>query len=92
MLGVLVLAGLEARGWGFNVAFLLSFGFFSGVLLFYVFLLFWCPSCILHVCLGAPSRFFNAISFLTYKRKEKKPIGFGVEVHTSCDTWISGVC
>jgi hypothetical protein len=35
---------------------------FSGVLpLFFVFLLFWCPFCILHVCLGAPLRLINAI-------------------------------
>jgi len=31
--------------------------------------LFWCPFCILLVCLGAPLRFFNAISFITYKKK-----------------------
>jgi len=42
MLGVRVLVRLEAKGWGFNAAFLLSFGFFWGVLpLFSVFLLFW---------------------------------------------------
>jgi hypothetical protein len=65
------LAGLEARSWGFNVASLIFLGF-SGVLpLFSVFLLFWCPSCILPVCLGVPLRFFNAISFITYKKKKK---------------------
>jgi hypothetical protein len=39
--------------------------------LFSVVLLFWCPSCILSVCLGAPLRFFNAISFITYQKKKK---------------------
>jgi len=66
---VWVLAELEARGWGFNVAFILSFGFFRVFFLYFsVFLLFWCPSCILHVCLGAHLHFFNAISFITYKK------------------------
>jgi hypothetical protein len=67
---VLVLAGLEARGWGFNVAFFLSFEFFVVVVipLFFVFLLFWCP-CILPVCLKTPLRFFNTISFITYQKK-----------------------
>jgi hypothetical protein len=40
-----------------------------GVLLFSVFLLFWCP-CLFLVCLGAPLRFFNVISFLTYQKKK----------------------
>jgi hypothetical protein len=40
MLGVLVLARLEARGWGFKVAFLLSFGFFR--VFFLCFLFFFC--------------------------------------------------
>jgi hypothetical protein len=40
---------------------------FSSVLpLFSIFLLFWYSSCMLHVCLGAPFRFFNVISFITY--------------------------
>jgi hypothetical protein len=47
-----------------------AFWFFSVVLhLFSVFLLFWCH-CMLSVCLGAPLRFFNAISFLTYIKKK----------------------
>jgi hypothetical protein len=32
--------------------------------------LFWCPFCILPVCLGAPLRFFNAIC-LPIKKKKK---------------------
>jgi hypothetical protein len=71
MLGVWVLAKLDARGSGFNVAFLLSFGFFGCSSFVSAFILFWCSSCILHVCLGAPLRFFNAISFIIYKKKKK---------------------
>jgi len=59
----------RVRGLGFEVAFLLSFGFFQVFIpLFSVFILFWSP-CILHVCLGASLCFFNAISFLTYQKK-----------------------
>jgi len=58
MLGVWVLAGLEARSWGFDVAFLLSFGFFGCSSFVVVFLLVWCPFCILHVCLGVPFTLF----------------------------------
>jgi hypothetical protein len=58
MLGVWVLAGLEARDWGFNVAFL---GFVRVSFFFF----FWCSFCLLLVYLGAPLRFFNAILFIT---------------------------
>jgi hypothetical protein len=43
MLGVWVPVGLEARSWGFDVTFLLSFGFFgcsSSSLLFFFFFFF----------------------------------------------------
>jgi hypothetical protein len=41
----------------------MSSGFWGCFPLFFVFFLFWCPFCILHVCLGA-SDFFNVISLL----------------------------
>jgi hypothetical protein len=66
MLGVLVLAGLEARGWGFNVAFLLSFRFFQ--VLFLCFLFFFCFGVLVY--LRAHLRFFNAILF-SYLSKKK---------------------
>jgi hypothetical protein len=72
MLGEWVLAGLEARCWGFSVAFLVFWVFLGVLLLFYVFLLFWCPSCILPVCLGKPLHFSNAISFITYIKKKSQ--------------------
>jgi hypothetical protein len=42
MLGVWVPVGLEARSWGFDVTFLMSFGFFGCSSFFSFFLFFFC--------------------------------------------------
>jgi len=65
MLGEWVLVGTGARRWGFDVIFF--FGFFGCSLIFFYF--FFCPFCILPVCLGAPFTLFNNILFITYQKK-----------------------
>jgi hypothetical protein len=81
---VWVPVGLEARSWGFDVTFLLSFGFFGCSFSFFLFfVLFWCPFCILHVCLGALLRFFNAIC-LPIKKKDNNHVALGYSLSAMC--------
>jgi hypothetical protein len=63
VLGVYVLAGLETRGWRFNVAFLRSFGFFH--------VFFFCFGVLVYslYALGAPLRLFMLFLLLPIKKK-----------------------